>query len=244
MCILVGAPLCKLSSAGTQHPLIHHCPLLAVYYSFDLRRWCPGHAHRSAVSTVVHTDSACILQPIRVLAWSASWHGDAGYDPAAGWPAWLLLDGTAFGVWSEAKKVFVSHWKGQVPFSACWGSADSLHQLAIWNCVQTQSQNFLKAVGGPRWRRTVTAGLWAFFRGPFSTPTATKRKFSVAGTRTRVSRVRAEYPNQLDYNGFWSRVAYNISCTLYLKCRHIFSFLLDIDLVFGIPKTPHRIMGW
>jgi hypothetical protein len=24
---------------------------------------------------------------------------------------------------------------------------------------------------------------------------------SVAGTRTRVSRVRAEYPNQLDYNG-------------------------------------------
>jgi hypothetical protein len=27
-------------------------------------------------------------------------------------------------------------------------------------------------------------------------------KISVAGTRTRVSRVRAEYPNQLDYNGF------------------------------------------
>ena len=26
-------------------------------------------------------------------------------------------------------------------------------------------------------------------------------KISVAGTRTRVSRVRAEYPNQLDYNG-------------------------------------------
>jgi hypothetical protein len=28
------------------------------------------------------------------------------------------------------------------------------------------------------------------------------KKNSVAGTRTRVSRVRAEYPNQLDYNGF------------------------------------------
>ena len=28
-----------------------------------------------------------------------------------------------------------------------------------------------------------------------------KKKNSVAGTRTRVSRVRAEYPNQLDYNG-------------------------------------------
>jgi hypothetical protein len=26
-------------------------------------------------------------------------------------------------------------------------------------------------------------------------------KHSVAGTRIRVSRVRAEYPNQLDYNG-------------------------------------------
>jgi hypothetical protein len=25
---------------------------------------------------------------------------------------------------------------------------------------------------------------------------------SVAGTRTRVARVRAEYPNHLDYNGF------------------------------------------
>ena len=29
-----------------------------------------------------------------------------------------------------------------------------------------------------------------------------KKISSVAGTRTRVSRVRAEYPNQLDYNGF------------------------------------------
>jgi hypothetical protein len=29
-----------------------------------------------------------------------------------------------------------------------------------------------------------------------------REKNSVAGTRTRVSRVRAEYPNQLDYNGF------------------------------------------
>jgi hypothetical protein len=29
----------------------------------------------------------------------------------------------------------------------------------------------------------------------------TRQKNSVAGTRTRVSRVRAEYPNQLDYNG-------------------------------------------
>ena len=27
------------------------------------------------------------------------------------------------------------------------------------------------------------------------------RKMSARGTRTRVARVRAEYPNQLDYNG-------------------------------------------
>ena len=32
-------------------------------------------------------------------------------------------------------------------------------------------------------------------------PRWTKKLFSVAGTWTRVSRVRAEYPNQLDYNG-------------------------------------------
>ena len=31
---------------------------------------------------------------------------------------------------------------------------------------------------------------------------AKNQKRSVAGTRTRVSRVRAEYPNHLDYNGF------------------------------------------
>ena len=28
---------------------------------------------------------------------------------------------------------------------------------------------------------------------------------SATGTRTRVARVRAEYPNQLDYSGFWRR---------------------------------------
>ena len=34
-----------------------------------------------------------------------------------------------------------------------------------------------------------------------SNETKQQKKNSVAGTRTRVSRVRAEYPNQLDYNG-------------------------------------------
>lgn len=33
-------------------------------------------------------------------------------------------------------------------------------------------------------------------------------KISVAGTRTRVSRVRAEYPNHLDYNGS----LYTVTC--------------------------------
>jgi hypothetical protein len=32
-------------------------------------------------------------------------------------------------------------------------------------------------------------------------PNKTHKKSSVAGTRTRVFRVRAEYPDQLDYNG-------------------------------------------
>ena len=35
----------------------------------------------------------------------------------------------------------------------------------------------------------------------FARAACKKTKNSVAGTRTRVSRVRAEYPNQLDYNG-------------------------------------------
>ena len=34
------------------------------------------------------------------------------------------------------------------------------------------------------------------------------RKHSVAGTWTRVSRVRAEYPNQLDYNGLLKTLKY------------------------------------
>jgi hypothetical protein len=35
-------------------------------------------------------------------------------------------------------------------------------------------------------------------------------KNSVAGTRTRVFRVRAEYPDQLDYNGCCYTVPYSI----------------------------------
>ena len=37
-----------------------------------------------------------------------------------------------------------------------------------------------------------------------------KKNISVAGTWTRVSRVRAEYPDQLDYNGFAWKVKSNI----------------------------------
>ena len=33
------------------------------------------------------------------------------------------------------------------------------------------------------------------------------RANSATGTRTRVARVRAEYPNQLDYSGFWQKLA-------------------------------------
>ena len=30
-----------------------------------------------------------------------------------------------------------------------------------------------------------------------------RKQYSATGTRTRVARVRAKYPNQLDYSGFW-----------------------------------------
>ena len=33
---------------------------------------------------------------------------------------------------------------------------------------------------------------------------------SATGTQTRVARVRAEYPNQLDYSGFWQQAASEI----------------------------------
>ena len=37
------------------------------------------------------------------------------------------------------------------------------------------------------------------------------RRNSATGTRTRVARVRAEYPNQLDYSGFWwgNKISYD-----------------------------------
>jgi hypothetical protein len=34
-------------------------------------------------------------------------------------------------------------------------------------------------------------------------PRSLRSKCSATGSRTRVARVRAEYPNQLDYSGFW-----------------------------------------
>ncbi len=34
-------------------------------------------------------------------------------------------------------------------------------------------------------------------------------KYSATGTRARVARVRAEYPNQLDYSGFWEMLHQN-----------------------------------
>ena len=34
---------------------------------------------------------------------------------------------------------------------------------------------------------------------------------SATGTRTRVARVRAEYPNQLDYSGFWWKLSSEIT---------------------------------
>ena len=51
------------------------------------------------------------------------------------------------------------------------------------------------------------------------------RKHSAAGTRTRVARVRAEYPNQLDYSGDCLRHAGPVKSTLWTllfwALRHI-----------------------
>ena len=49
-----------------------------------------------------------------------------------------------------------------------------------------------------------------------------KRKDSVAGTRTRVSRVRAEYPNHLDYNGI-------------MNVKILYKYLTKIKLSEGLP---------
>ena len=42
-----------------------------------------------------------------------------------------------------------------------------------------------------------------FLFGALSLSLSLTSKYSAAGTRTRVARVRAEYPNQLDYSGVY-----------------------------------------
>ena len=58
---------------------------------------------------------------------------------------------------------------------------------------------FILCSNAKRIHETNREGIWADDENPKK-----QKKFSnisVAGTWTRVSRVRAEYPNQLDYNG-------------------------------------------
>ena len=40
---------------------------------------------------------------------------------------------------------------------------------------------------------------------PLAGPNEHAKRNSATGTRTRVARVRAEYPDQLDYSGWWQR---------------------------------------
>ena len=42
--------------------------------------------------------------------------------------------------------------------------------------------------------------------------------YSATGTRTRVARVRAEYPNQLDYSGVVNRVENHIQGIRFVMC--------------------------
>ena len=43
-----------------------------------------------------------------------------------------------------------------------------------------------------------------------SMPSHEARRNSATGTRTRVARARAEYPNQLDYSGFWWELHFKV----------------------------------
>ena len=72
-------------------------------------------------------------------------------------------------------------------------------------CFHAASRALLFSVAGNAFATsaTMTYGLIAAQR---ANTHAHARKHSANGTRTRVARVRAEYPNQLDYSGWWALV--------------------------------------
>ena len=62
---------------------------------------------------------------------------------------------------------------------------------------------------------------------------------SATGTRTQVARVRAEYPNQLDYSGIDDTRRY-----VYLKTINMFMSLDMMDMLIKHVAQVHRFCHW
>ena len=77
---------------------------------------------------------------------------------------------------------------------------------AVWSCVDYG--DFHRGMGGKRMLRSASP-LWIDgppMVRPSGGPAPARGRDganSATGTRTRVARVRAEYPDQLDYSGSW-----------------------------------------
>ena len=63
---------------------------------------------------------------------------------------------------------------------------------------------------------------------------------SATGTRTRVARVRAEYPNQLDYSGccWWSR---NMKIGMFNKINHLLMDIIFSELKYSATNNYQRV---
>jgi hypothetical protein len=80
--------------------------------------------------------------------------------------------------------------------------AHRMEVMAGWATLHNQQSSVGPSVGDTA-RPGASSGKEKGKASRWAAKTLKKIRNSVAGTRTRVSRVRAEYPNQLDYNGFW-----------------------------------------
>ena len=75
------------------------------------------------------------------------------------------------------------------------------HGRPLWNPRAAASFQRRSGSGAPESLPTMRAAIQTI-PSPCPLPTGALMNNSTTGTRTRVARVRAEYPNQLDYSGF------------------------------------------
>ena len=69
---------------------------------------------------------------------------------------------------------------------------------------------------------------------------ATSQNTSATGTRTRGARVRAEYPDQLDYSGFWqSSFTHNIKAQRLLVEHYICACMLSCGKNCSVQPSVH-----